>query len=520
MSPKFEREKSKDSSDDDEDDDVDNNGSDDSTNTSGTSGVDEQPPEQQCTTKKLWSETSNTLPPPLSGTVDERCSSALTYIAAGLNCLQYFSMNEAKLAKEREEIEKQTEKIRIIQEELNPNMAKPYQAIPLPYEKIHQNLDAADASVARNEAAGSGTTKENSKKEATASSSGDQLFVGKPRPPVVQSWNVHLKLLFFEKSCLIYAILTEQAYQRQEYGTALKYISIAMKYYDIVSMHQFYCMSVGRNYRTNLLARAGDCYFKCAQDFANINKHLNEYNMRRTIDEQIEKELEKDEKHSLAAASDSAEFKLTKPVDNLERLILISITYYEIALKYTDDKGSREEILGRIGSVLNELGIKYMNWSQEQYQKLNNATPDLADPINADEGDDAKKPEPQPDVYLSLSIKSYNCLLRGIAIFEEINDNSNLSILLCNMGRFMRFRAHLERDKEFAYKKSCYESAFTSYQRALAILESKKQNPYLWDLVTWELSTGKFTLAKYMALHVHPGREVVQSDSISHFTKL
>lgn len=503
MSPKFDNEKSKDSSDDDDDDDVENNGSDDSTSTNEDQQQQQQQPEQQCTTKKVWSENSNTLPPPLSGTVDERCSSALQYIADGLNCLQYFSMNEAKLAKEREEIEKQTEKMRIIQEEQNPNMAKPYQAIPLPYEKIQQNLDAEGS-----EAAGSVTIKEKSKKEP--SSSGDQLFVGKPRPPVVQSWNVHLKLLFFEKSCLIYAILTEQAYQRKEYGTALKYISIAMKYYDIVSMHQFYCMSVGRNYRTNLLARAGDCYFKCAQDFANINKHLIEYSMRRTIDEQIEKELEKDEKES-PSANDAGEIQLVKPVDNLEQLILVSISYYETALKYTDGKGSRDEILGRIGSVLNELGIKYMNWSQEQYQKLNNATPDLADPIEADAGDDAKKPEPATDVYLSLAIKSYNCLLRGIAIFEEIDDNSNLAILLCNMGRFMRFRAHLERDKGFAYKKTCYENAFTSYQRALAILESKKQNPYLWDLVTWELSTGKFTLAKYMALHVHPGREVNQS---------
>lgn len=506
MSPKFDNEPSKSKDCHDEDDDE-NNSSDDS---ASTSGVEEQQQQQkhQCTTKKVSNENSNSLPPPLSGTVDERCSSALQYIADGLNCLQYFSMNEAKLAKEREEIEKQTEKMRIIQEEQNPNMAKPYQAIPLPYEKIRQNLEseATDQNETSGATGGSTTNKSIQQK----STKDDQLFVRKPPPPVVQSWNVHLKLLFFEKSCLIYAILTEQAYQRKEYGNALKYISIAMKYYDIVSMHQFYCMSVGSNYRTNLLARAGDCYFKCAQDFQNINTHLNAYNMRRDIDAKIEKELEKDEKElTKDDGKCGAEIRLVKPIDNLEQLILISISYYETALKYTDGRESRDEILGRIGSVLNELGIKYMNWSQEQYQKVNNdAVPDLTFSTEQPTDDDAKKPEPE-DIYLSLAIKSYECLIRGVAIFEEINDNANLAILLCNFGRFMRFRAHLQRDRDFGYKKTCYENAFTSYQRALTILESKKQNLYLWDLVTWELSTGKFTLAKYMQ-HMQQGREVSQ----------
>lgn len=69
------------------------------------------------------------------------------------------------------------------------------------------------------------------------------------------------------------------------------------------------------------------------------------------------------------------------------------------------------------------------------------------------------------------------------------------------MGRFMRFRGHLNESKEFRFKKACYENAFTSYQRALTFLESKKHNSQLWDLVTWELSSGKFTLGKLMKEH-------------------
>lgn len=50
-------------------------------------------------------------------------------------------------------------------------------------------------------------------------------------------------------------------------------------------------------------------------------------------------------------------------------------------------------------------------------------------------------------------------------------------------------------------KKKFYDGAFSNYQRALGILETRKQNPVLWDLVNWELSTGTFTLAQHMIEH-------------------
>lgn len=437
--------------------------------------------------KKILTE-DNSLPPPLIGTVDERCSMALQYIANGLNCLQYFSMSEAKLAKEREEIHKQAEKMRIIQEEQNPNMAKPYQAIPLPYEKIKSLSVFKD----KNGSAESICSENAQKSNAGAQSSQeDGQLLGKSQPKVVQSWNFHLKLLFLEKSCLIYTILTEHVYQRGKYGIALRFISFAMKYYDIVSKHQFYCMSIGANYRSNLLARAGDCYFQCAQHFDDIETYLGQYDIERDIDSAIGKELEKD------LTQTDTKMDIQRPINNLEHLILISISSYETALQYADGKESRDELLGRIGSVRNELGVKYMHWSQENYQKSLENTDEVETTTEKTDDDDAKVPKPEP-LYITLSKKSYDCLIRGIAIFEEINDNSNLAILLCNMGRFMRFRAHLEVDKQFGYKKNCYESAFTSYQRALTILESKKHNSQLWDLVTWELSSGKFTLAQQM----------------------
>lgn len=47
-------------------------------------------------------------------------------------------------------------------------------------------------------------------------------------------------------------------------------------------------------------------------------------------------------------------------------------------------------------------------------------------------------------------------------------------------------------------KKQIYENAFHHYNRALGILGSKKDNPELWDILTWELSTSTFTWAQLM----------------------
>lgn len=421
---------------------------------------------------------NNFQPPPLTGTIDERCFNALQHIINGLNCLQYFSVSEEKLNKEKE-------KEKIILEELNPNMAKRYQAIPLPYEKIEGskiNEINVDQKMLLKKC-------QTSPASPSSSSSSSAVVIG--------SWNTHLKLLLIEKCCLIYATLTEQEYQHGRYGRALKLITIAIKCYRLVSKQVSNFLSIGANYRTNLLARAGDCYFHFVQNFSNIDEYIHQFESLSDIDLEIEQELQKDFNQQLDIDMD---IELNNPTHNLEQLFLTSISSYEIALKCAaEDKGFRYELLGRIGSVRNELGVSYMHWSQEDFEKCSN----VSSSSTKNEGDDNKenvleKPEP---LYMNLARKSYECFIRGISNFEEVEDNSNLSILLCNLGRFMRFRAHLQNEKELNFKKICYENAFTSYQRALTILESKKQNSQLWDLVTWELSSGKFTLAKLMQEH-------------------
>lgn len=476
--------------------------------------------------EKNWKHNSS--PPPISGTVDERCLVALQHISNGLNCLQYFSLTKEKLEKEREEIARQQEKMRIIQEEQNPIMAKPYQAIPLPYEKLKTPREMTDVIVDQKDDIDDDQSANQLKKSRrnrnknllteiknTTSSESQSMIINRT---VAQSWNVHLKILLLEKACLIYATLTEQAYQNEQFGTALKYISLAIKCQHIVTKH----LASISSQKSCLLGRAGDCFFQCAQNFNVIDQYLEQFNTVRDVDSAIKEELKNDIENL------EEEQKLPCPTDNIEQLILASIACYETALQDAVTKESRYELMGRLGSVRNELGVKYMHWSQADYRRhLGEVVPTTTEAPEKFETSDGSSTKGER-IYLTLAMRSYDCLIMGIALFEEINDNINLAILLCNMGRFMRFRAHLEErynfwsdfltfalnqsekihnfsdsvfffsKENFSFKKKCYESAFNYYQRAMAVLESKKRNPDLWDLVTWELSTGKFTLGKHI----------------------
>jgi hypothetical protein len=100
--------------------------------------------------------------------------------------------------------------------------------------------------------------------------------------------------------------------------------------------------------------------------------------------------------------------------------------------------------------------------------------------------------------------KSYEYLMKAVTLFENVNDSVNLIICNLNLGRFFRLSAHINifhdvlTPKTLQKQKKMYQESFNSYHRALAILETRKSNPELWDMVTWELSTATFNLAKQM----------------------
>lgn len=133
-----------------------------------------------------------------------------------------------------------------------------------------------------------------------------------------------------------------------------------------------------------------------------------------------------------------------------------SCACYENALEHVknttgndnSDEEARQELLRRLGNVRNELGVKYMFWAQEEYTKHSeemankqNSGIEITSNITSEDGNSKiSKDEP---LYLKLTMKSYDCLIRGIKAFGLVQDNVNLAFLYCNMGRFMRFRAHL-----------------------------------------------------------------------------
>lgn len=181
-------------------------------------------------TEKNWKHNSS--PPPIVGNVTERCMVALQHIVNGLDCLQYFNTQTEEKLSQEEKIAKEEEKRKIILEELNPNMAKSYQAIPLPYEKLKPEPFCLDPSkpipmgwkieTPTTATAAAKKSKKNRRKSAAAKRLaasadvvGDLAYndfeeaVDSPRSlllkgksGVIESWNVHLKLLLLEKTCL------------------------------------------------------------------------------------------------------------------------------------------------------------------------------------------------------------------------------------------------------------------------------------------------------------------------------
>lgn len=106
--------------------------------------------------------------------------------------------------------------------------------------------------------------------------------------------------------------------------------------------------------------------------------------------------------------------------------------------------------------------------------------------------------------YQQVAKKSYDYLMKAVTLFENVKDSVNLIICNLNLGRFFRLSAHInifheiQTARTLQMQKKMYQESFNSYHRALAILESRKSNPELWDMVAWELSTATFNLAKQM----------------------
>lgn len=390
--------------------------------------------------EKNWKHNSS--PPPITSDVKERCLMALQHIAEGLSCLQFFSQTEEKLTKEKRELDKENEKRKIILEELNPKMAEPFVPIPLPYEQLKPEAQLINTSKAipmgwkattddHLPMASSSTNrkgKKKKKKKDKKANNGDErsedgrALLLKGKSGVIQSWNVHLKLLLLEKACLTYATIAEQFYHEANYGKTLRFILMALNCQKIVAKH----MNTISFQTVCLMGRAGDSFFQIATNVDSMKANREEFYSYSKIDLAISRELEKEDKVVDIFDLD----------ENIEDLMYSSLNCYASALDMLeplDDK--RRELVRRIGSVRNELGVKLMYWAQDEYVKSK---------TEQQPNDGAAEPTDNGDpLYQTLTKRSYSHLAYGIEAFEEIKDEANLAILLCNMGRYYRFRANI-----------------------------------------------------------------------------
>lgn len=253
---------------------------------------------------------NNRSPSPLIATIDERCKISLQHISEGIDCLQYFTKEqEQQQQQQQQEIntkvenilknelnEKEQEKRRIIYEEQHPNMTKPFQPIPLPYEKLKpdskddhnaENVISMKQQNKKNKNNKSEKNEDENKKD-TNNRGGD--LITRDNTQKFGTWNIHLKLLLLEKAYLTYTTLAEHHFNLENYGISLKAIYMALKCQKIILQ---YMVSM-KSQKCCLYAKAGDCYFQIVKNWQNVNLYIEQFKNMSNDDKMILNQIEKD----------------------------------------------------------------------------------------------------------------------------------------------------------------------------------------------------------------------------------
>lgn len=246
-------------------------------------------------------------PPPISGSIEERCLAALEHVCYGLECLQYFPIDDN--FEEEVKKEKEKEKVKREYEENHLTMAKPFQAIPMPYISLKGDKKEAESEIGS--VNNSPTHKKKLKQKKMKKH--EKVIITKmesqeteakallcklktetlptwqaPQKSDNISWNVHLKTLLYEKALLIFAVLAENEYVNRNYGASLRYMLAVLRCQKIL---EIFCGIRNDKSVSYLLGRAGDCCFMAVQDWCNVERHRQDYKMKNEIEERIVEEI-------------------------------------------------------------------------------------------------------------------------------------------------------------------------------------------------------------------------------------
>ncbi|XP_075222237.1 erythroid differentiation-related factor 1-like isoform X2 [Lycorma delicatula] len=436
---------------------------------------------------------SSTAPPPLVGSIEERCNMALQHVVEGLRCLKYFESDSTTSDNNECRNDNSSTTSGRNRETETPKMAHPFQPIPMPYSPLHSKKN--DSSIEKhvgttnkinkkNKKINDGSVK-NKRSNSDGNNSNDSEEVTSPRAllckpyaealPTWQqpehmdnaSWNMHLKTLLYEKACLVYITLAEQFYNTEKYASALHYIQLVLK----CSCHM---CGVYDKLVSSLLGRAGDCCFQLVQRWHQSDLELlrSDFSSNCDVDRQIADEMDRDSHHVIYTQDCQL---IPENLENNEQLLLASYRCYNRALILAPSDILRR----RLGNIHNELGSFYMNQAAAALQTS-------SDTFTKEKFDELFK-----------TVQWH--LEQGVEQFETVRDNANLALLYSNTGRLMRLMAHYYSSNEgyplTKTEKYYYNKALSSYQSALNVIGSRKVNPLVWDTINWELSTALYTLA-------------------------
>lgn len=436
----------------------------------------------------------------------DRCGKAMQHVLQGLLALHHVTLEKCE-EEEREKAAKQK-----LRDEQNPKMANPYEPIKMSYEPLKKsnescNMANPDIPIPLPESNTKSRRKRKAdkrNKEKVASNkmnyaasldnhskmrdNRNLLMMRDKTLPTWQepnrdddfSWKMHLKTLLYEKLCLALATLSEYSYSNEQYGFSLKYILGAYKCQKLLSKMFFRSKVVEESC---LLGRAGDNYFQFAKQWSRFDTvYRMQFEVEHETDKLLREEINTDLLEEFDGFSEEAlDFNIKLPTSQVESM-LMSCSKYKQAIELSPDD-QKNELLRRVGSVKNELGVKYMHEAQEVFTKYYN---------RSQSGDET--PTGKSDylsIFEALSKKSHACLMEATKIFEEVQDKPNLALLVCNVGRYIRFKAHCNVQNFRIWsveQRRLYVQATDYYASALNILARRDACPDVWDLVCWELS--------------------------------
>ncbi|XP_038070615.1 erythroid differentiation-related factor 1-like [Patiria miniata] len=365
-----------------------------------------------------------------------------------------------------------------------PNVSKLETSGP----SVHEGIQLRDQSDDSNESSGSSDTS-SCLPEDTKPSTGEEEPLPLTDLSIATrtwhpgSWQHEMNFLLLKKACEAYLVLAKIARDSEKYGRALHLAHMSLlcqsacQSMDVVNLPD---TNSAPNLLGDQLAVCGDCLTLLTHNLASYLRQREDFKYLTADDQFILRVVQ--QHHPTNEYEWAVDFR-----NDTEHNLKTSIQCYMLALSESSDRGDDyvTALTRKQGNAHNELGVYYMN----QALVLRNNEGSL---------------QSEQDLWR----KSLRCFESGIEIFESVKDGANIALLLCNMGKLMRLCAFSFGESEFCsgsemsqQERSYYYKAIDYYQRALRQLGQRKKNPYLWESVTWELSSTYFAMATILQDH-------------------